>query len=242
MEKTKTITKKTTTTKEIANELTTRIVGKLIGFEDLYDHNTQQFLSEPELKAKGAIFVTVKMDKVLGDSDTVKKGRTTKNPTPFIRKVGAYQVIANIDWQSYVNRRSSHGQFEQATNRANGVENYAECRAIGVTRAGNFTINGVAFKTIEKVQYLDENGQEYSDVEFLKSEYLKTPSKASLQKEADKHGIEVKFDPKYRTTRIDSCEYIRGFGYEYHPIENHQNIVRRVIPVGNIVNISSANF
>ena len=237
-----TITKKTKTTEEIANELTSIISGKFVGIEDLYDHNTQQFLTESELKARGAVFIAVKMDKVLGDSDTIKKGRTTKNPTPFIRKVCKYQVIANIDWQSYINRRSEHKEFVQAEKRPNGIHNYEGCLAIGVTKAGNFVINGVVFNIIEDTKYFDENGVEYENVEFLKSEYFNKTSKASRQKEADKHGIAVEIDPQYRSTRIDSCEYIRAFGYEYRPVENHKNMAKRTIPIKNIVNISAVTY
>jgi len=208
----------------IANDMTSRITAKLIGFGDLYDPKTQQFLSESELKAKGAVFVTIDYNKVLiVGKDMVKKGRTTKNPTPFVRKTSKFQVIANIDWQSYINRRSEHGEFEANENRANGVVNYAECRAIGITRAENYTINGVAFRVLEGTKYFDENGREYDDVEFLRSEYLNGASKESKQKEADKHGIELKFDPQYRTTRIDSCDSIRAFGFEYKPTDNPLN-------------------
>jgi hypothetical protein len=208
------------TSKGIADDMASRITAKLVGFGDLYDPKTNSFLSESDLVAKGAVFVTISMNKVLSaPSDCVKKGRTTKNPTPFIRKTSKYQVIGNVNWGSYVNKRG-HGDFIPDEARANGVENYAECKAIGVTKAGNFTINGVAFRVLENTKYFDENGQEYTDIEFLTSEYLNVASEASKQKEADKHGIELKFDPKYRTTRIDSCNYIRAFGFEYKPTDN----------------------
>ncbi len=202
----------------IANELTSRISGKLIGFDDLYDPATKTFKTEDELKAVGAVFMTISLNKVLGKSDTTVKGRTEKNPTPYIRKTSKYQVIANVNWTSFINKRG-HGNFVSAEQRANGVENYENCKAIGITRAENFTINGVAFRVLEQTKYYDESGREYTDVEFLTSEYLKKASKASKQAEADKHGIDVRFDPQYRTTRIDSCSLIRAFGFEFIPTE-----------------------
>ena len=208
--------------KGIADDMTSRIMGKLIGFGDLYDPKTQQFLSEKELVAIGAVFVTVSLNKVLGKTDTTTKSRLTKEPTPYIRKTTKYQVIANINWASYVNKRGN-GSFIPAEKRQNGVENYAECKAIGITRAENYTINGVAFRSLESTKYFDENGVEYSDAKTLESEYLKTQSVKSKQAEADKHGIELRFDPKYRTTRIDSCDSIRAFGFEYKPIDNILN-------------------
>lgn len=210
------------TCQTIADEITSRISGKLLGFDDIFDPKTKTFLTEAELRAKGAVFITVSLNKVLGKNDTTVKGRTTKNPTPFIRKKTKYQVIANINWTSYINKRGT-GDFVSAEQRANGVENYENCKAIGKTRAENFTINGVAFRSLEKTKYYDENGIEYQNTDYIKSEYLKVASKASQQKEADKHGIELRFDPKYRTTRIDSCDTIRAFGFEYKPIENPVN-------------------
>ena len=206
----------------IGKEIVSRITGKLLGFDDLYDPITKQFLTEKELKAKGAVFITVSLNKVLGGSDTTKKSRSTKEPTPYIRKTSKYQVIANINWQSYINKRGS-GDFIPAEHRANGVENVDGCKAIGITRAGNQTINGVAFRVLESTKYFDGNGIEYSDIEQLKADYLKLPSKASKQKQADKHGIDVRFDPQYRTTRIDNCDSVRCFGFNYRPTENHSN-------------------
>ena len=200
----------------IANELTSRISGKLIGFDDLYDPATKTFKTEDELKAVGAVFMTISLNKVLGKSDTTVKGRTMKNPTPYIRKTSKYQVIGNVNWTSFINKRG-HGNFVSAEQRSNGVENYENCKAVGKTRAENFTINGVAFRVLESTKYYDESGREYADVEFLTSEYLKKASKASKQAEADKHGIDVRFDPQYRTTRIDSCDSIRAFGFEFIP-------------------------
>ena len=126
----------------IADEIASRITGKLLGFDDLYDPKTRRFLTESELKAKGAVFITVSYNKemIIG-KDAVKKSRLTKEPTPFIRSK-------------------------------------------------------------------------------LEKEFLKTQSAESKQKEADKHGIELKFDPAYRTTRIDSCDSVRAFGFDYKPTEN----------------------
>ena len=210
------------TSETIANDIASRITGKLIGWGDLYNPKTQQFLTEAELVAKGAVFVTISFDKVLGKNDTLTKSRITKEPTPFIRKTSKYQVIANIDWQSYINRRSDHGDFTASEKRTNGVENYENCRAVGKTKAGNFTLNGVAFRVLEQTKYFESNGKEY-DKKYLTEHFLKTQSKASKTKEAAKHGIDVKFDPKYRTTRIDSCGYVRGFGFEYIPSDNPVN-------------------
>jgi hypothetical protein len=202
--------------KAIADDLTSRITGTLVNYPDLFDPATGQFKTEDQLKAVGACFITVSYNKVLGGSDTVKKGRTTKNPTPFIRKTSRFQVIANINWQSYINRRSEHGRFIASPERANGVANYEDCKAIGA-KGDNYYICGVAFRVLEATRYFDIQGQEYPDAAFIKSEYLTGASTESKQREADKHGIELPFDPQYRTTRIDSCDSIRAFGFDFIP-------------------------
>lgn len=203
----------------IADDMTSRITGKLVGFDDLYDPKTRTFKTEDELKALGAVFITISLNKVLGKSDTTVKSRKTGEKTPFIRKTSKYQVIGNVNWTSYINKRGS-GDFVSAEQRANHVKNYENCKAIGIkdTKSGKaYYVNGVAFRVLESTKYFDENGIEYADKAGLEADYLKKASKASLQKEADKHGIDVRFDPKYRTTRIDSCDYIRAFGFEYRP-------------------------
>lgn len=212
------VVRRTVSCQTIVDEITSRVTGKLIGFDDIYDPKTNTFLTDSELKKKGAVIITVSLNKVLSENDVVKKSRITKEETPFIRKTTKYQVIANVNWTSYINKRGS-GNFVSAEQKANGIENYNNCKATGKTKAGNFTINGVILRSLEKTRYFDENNREYQDIDKLKTEYLKTQSKASKQKEADKHGIDVRFDPKYRTTRIDSCDTIRVFGFEYIPTE-----------------------
>lgn len=208
--------------KGIADDMASRITAKLIGFGDLFDPKTMQFLSEAELVAKGAVFLTIAYKKALViGKDLVKKNRSTKEPivdASYV-KTSKYQVIANINWESYVNKRG-HGNFVSAETRANGVENYEACRAIGVLR-DNYYVNGVAFKALESAKYFAD-GKEL-DKDTFERDFGKKPSKASQQKEADKHGIDIKFDPKYRTTRIDSCEYIRAFGFRYIPTDNVLN-------------------
>jgi hypothetical protein len=148
--------------KAIADDITSRITGKLVGFPDLFDPKTNRFLSEDELTAKGARFVTVSFDKILvagSNKDMVVKGRTTKNPTPFVRKVGKWQLLINIDWQSYINYRSSHGLFVADKERSNGVGNHENCKAIGIktNKDGKtyYYVCGVVFRSLESTRYLD---------------------------------------------------------------------------------------
>ena len=210
------------TSKGIAEDMVSRITAKLIGFGDLYDPKTNRFLSEAEMVAKGAVFLTIAYKKALViGKDTVKKSRSTKEPIPYISvvKTSKYQVIANINWESYINKRGD-GNFVSAETRANGVENYEACKGIGV-KGDNYYVNGVAFKSLESAKYFADGNE--VDKDTFERDFGKVASKASKQKEADKHGIDIRFDPKYRTTRIDSCEYIRAFGFRYIPTDNILN-------------------
>jgi len=206
----------------IANDIASRVTGKLVGFDDLYDVKTGRFLTESELKAKGSVFFTINFDKVMvpNSNDALKKGRTTKEPTPFIRKTSKYQVIGNINWTSYVNKRGTV-DFNADEKASNGIIDHFDCNAVGkkeVKGINRHYVKGVAFRSLEPTKYYDNHGNEL-DRKYIESEYLKVANQASKQKEADKHGIAVKFDPAYRSTRIDSCKSIRAFGFEYIPTD-----------------------
>lgn len=203
----------------IANEITSRVMGKLIGFDDLYDPKTGRFLTESELVAKGAIFVTLTMNQIMvaGKNGVTKKSRTTKEPTPFIRKINKVQYISNVNWGSFINRRG-HGNFVPAEERANGTENYNGCKAVSV-KGDKYYVAGVVFRTIEATRYVDRNGLEL-DKATIEADYMPKKSQKSRQREADKHGIDVRFDPQFRTTRIDNLGSVRAFGFDYQPTDN----------------------
>jgi hypothetical protein len=200
----------------IADDIATRITGVTLEGEDVYDPKTGKFFPESELKAKGAVFVTIAYR---SGARMNKTSRIDKNPNPFLGavKTSKYQVLANVKWQDYVNRRSNHGKFEANEKPSNGVENYRGCLGVGKHSNGSFQVKGVPFRVVEDAKYWDTNGNEI-DSDII-DPYLKKQSKASKEKEAAKHGISVKNDPIYRGTRIDSCEYIRVFGFEYIPTE-----------------------
>jgi hypothetical protein len=199
----------------IGKEIASFITGTL-KVADLYDPKTSRFLSEEDLTKKGAVILTIDYETA---AKLNKTNRETKQPCPYknIRKKQRYQKIVNVDWQSYINSRSEHGEFVASPERANKVANFEDCKAIGTTKAGNFTINGVILKMLEGPIYLDENDTEIAQREL--APYLPSKKK-NREREAKKHGIEVEFDPQYRTTRIDSCLSIRVFGSEYQPITN----------------------
>jgi hypothetical protein len=198
---------------EIGNEIASRIMGKVIGYAEIYDPKTRQFLSEDELTAKGAVIATVSYRAAVENMN--KKSRIDKSANPFLGRVvktSRFQILVNVEWESYINRRG-HGQFTALDHRTNGVVNLEGCRAVGMTKAGNPTLNGVAFKVLTAPQYFVDG------VEVDKSvlaPYLPDTT-AAKETQADKHGIEVEFDPQYRTVRIDNTEYIRCFNIEYVP-------------------------
>lgn len=205
----------------IANDIVSRITGKLVNVPDLYDPKTGKFLSEDELQRKGAVFVSIYANSNQAKY-MLKKFRSTglANPYTAIYKKSAYQVITNIDWRKYINSRNEGKRdFIPQEQRANGIENYVNgCQAVGITKNGlYYTLNGVAFKTLSETTYTDEMGNLIPNE--IAEDLLPKVSEASKQREADKHGLEVANDPQYRSPRIDNCEKIACFGFNYFPLE-----------------------
>jgi len=204
----------------IADEIRSRITGKLVNFPDLFDPKTGQFLTESELKAKGAVYITVYYKCLQDKTKMVVKNRETKELNPWLGSVyrkQSYQMIVNIDWESYVNRRGTDTHFKANKERSNGVKNYGDCRAVGETTKGRKTLNGVIFRIIERAYYENLSGEKlnFNGCEI----YRKKPSLESKEIEAEKHGLTVKTDVHYSTTRISNCESVRAFGFEYIPTD-----------------------
>ena len=229
MEATKTISKpvvieRKITSNSIADDMASRITGKLVNFPDLFNPKTGQFLTEAELVKKGACIVTVKYSCLQDKTKMVVKNRETKEPNPYLEttlREQEYQMIVNIVWQSYIDSRGEETGYIAQEKRSNGVENYADCRAIGKTTEGFKTLNGVIFRVLKKATYTDLQGRE---LDFNECEqYRKKPSLQSLESEAKKHGLTVKTDVHYSTTRIDNCFALRAFGFEYKPTDNVKN-------------------
>ncbi len=197
----------------IADEIASRISGTLVNLEDVYDVKTGQFVGEDKLRASGCTFTSVDYRKNV-TGELLKKDRVTKEPLKYSRVEKSFSaiILTEINWKKFVEKRSTYKTVDVADKRSNGVENY-HCQAIGETRAGNKTINGVVFKITKKTEYRDENG-DLIDRELLVN-FL--PKAADPAKQEKKYGISADKMPQYRTVRIDNCDRIRAFGFEFIP-------------------------
>lgn len=186
--------------------------------------------TKEDLKKKGATFATLKVRRVFGEGEMVKKHRESKIENPFLNEKTAIEeysieVLLNCVWQSVLDRRiEKHGGnegFEAQKERANGIQNYGDSRVVcskivnGETR---FYINYIVFEYLTDRVLHDETGREIDSVWF--DGFLKSPKaqkEAGRQREADKHGLEIEFDPQNRQMKMSNIENVSVFGFDYQP-------------------------
>ena len=201
----------------IGNEIASRVAGKLIDIPDVFNPKTGEFVSESELRKKGVNFVSISYKKDIA-KDLLKKNRNTKEPTPWKTMIKTFKVLilCEAKWKAYLEKYSTLDSLDDIVQeyRQNGVQNY-HCQTIGKTRADKTTINGIIFRTIEKTKYYDGKGAEVDQETLV--DYLPKKSYKSMH---EKYSIPawVKL-PQYRTIRVDNCEYVRSFGFQFIPTD-----------------------
>jgi hypothetical protein len=207
----------------IGNEIASRVAGKPIDIPDVYCTKTGKFLTEDEMKKKGVNFVSISYKKDI-TKDLLKKNRQTKEKTTWEKVIKTMKIVilCEVKWAKFIAKLSTLS-LEEIENivkpfRSNGVVNY-HCRTIGKTFRGATTINGIVFKTVEKTQYFDKDGLEIDRDVMV--DYLPIKSYTSMHK---KYAIpeDVKL-PMYRTVRVDSCEWVKSFGFIFKPTDNEFN-------------------
>jgi hypothetical protein len=204
--------------------ITPKILGQLEQGLVLY--------SELELRKKGCTFATIEVSKDCAkDSQFRATHRITNETNPFrkgsrkcIQKF-VVQVLLHCYWQKSVEsaRAKSGGVdtgWQQKAERENGIQNVdfsgVVChKTIKKTGEERTYINYIVFRYLSPVSYVDENGQE------LDSNYIQGfwPDEKKVQeyrqREADKHGIQVEFDPQIRQIRLDNVYLVRMDEVEY---------------------------
>lgn len=195
--------------------------------------------SELDLRNKGCVFGTIKVNKDLGKGAMKATHRTTGEINPFVatgrganktmptRKAFeqySVQVLLNILWQNSIDntRERTDGYdtgFKAQEHRQNGIQNVGDSRVVcekTVKGEQRYYLNYIVFRYLEDRKIVDENGQEL-DQEWMKGFADKTDEqiKESREREAYKHGIAVKFDPQIRQMRIDNMAEIRVFDTVY---------------------------
>lgn len=200
----------------IADEIASRVSGELVNLDKIYDVKTGTFKNEDEIRASGCTFSSLTYRKNILLKDMTKKDRVTKEKPVWgaVWKTWTMLFILEVNWRKFIEKRSEKKpeDIKIDEKRSNGVENY-HCQAVGKTRAGASTINGVVFQTVQSTEYTDENGDRI-DPELLVN-FL--PKKQTNEYTTKKYGITADKMPAYRTPRIDNLSEIKAFGITFIP-------------------------
>ncbi len=228
----------------IAHDLANIFEGKQpVSIVELFDEEGRCVFSdreiEDQLRRKGAAFVTIIVEKDLGD-DMIQTHRETKEDNPFKdTKKGpktnsateryTIQGIVNVkDWQSIVDRRRRkvwgvETGWQANKKRANGIENFSEdstvvCKKVLKSGETRFYINYLVLRYLTERTVTDSQGREI-DMDYLDG-FLKTPRETKRQAremEAEKHGMESRFDPQIRQMKMSNIRELRIAGRVYIP-------------------------
>lgn len=212
-----------------------------------------QVLSESELKKKGVVFASITVNRNLADSMKAKHsiteevcpfrttGRGSNKTQPTMVAIEKYKirVVLNGIWQNAVDNKvaktdGKKTEWKAGDERSNGILNYRDSRVIcHKIKDGHetFYINYIVFDYLTKKVVVDAEGKEY-DMEWLdgfmkQSREQKTTSR---KVEADKHGLEVKFDPQIRQLKMKNVKFMTMFGNDYVPKESTMVIADAVVP------------
>ena len=239
------------------------IVNQFMGIAavDLTDE-MGQVLSETELKKKGCVFATIHVSRNLGKSKMkathrvtgeinpfviTGRGKNKKQPTMMAIETYKVQVLLNTIWQNVVDNKvekvggekTDWKAGEQKTNRI-GLHNN-DCRVIGYKEKDGeetFYTNYIIFKYLSKRVVKDEHGREL-DAEWLDGFALKSKDQKveSEKREALKHGLSVKDDPKYRNMKFENIRFISMFGTDYIPFDSADGDKVDVAPPVSVVTV-----
>ncbi len=227
------------------------IVNQFMGIApiDLTDE-MGRVLSETELKKKGCVFATIHVSRNLGKSKMKATHRVTGEVNPFVvtgrgknknqptmMAIETYkvQVLLNCIWQNVVDNKVEKTEGiktgwvanKTKTNRIGLLDK--DCRVVGYKEKDGeetFYTNYIIFKYLSKRVVKDEHGREL-DAEWLDGFATKSKDQKqeSEKREALKHGLSVKDDPKYRNMKFENIRFISMFGTDYVPMESAEGEV-----------------
>lgn len=211
----------------LANELANRYAGiEPFVAVGLIDADGNFKMSDEELKKRGCVFMTLQVNRKMDKSNMLVKDRETKESNPYIGQAWEryrVRIMTNCIWQNVVDNQrertdGSETGWQADKKRANRIENFRNCRAVGHKEKNGqttFYINYVVREYLTKLTYVDKAGRELDKADVTR--FVKRPSKISLQREADKHGIAVIHDPKNRNMKMANIQVIRVFKRAFLP-------------------------
>lgn len=235
-----------TTHRSLADAVVNQFMG--IAPIDLTDE-MGRVLSETELKKKGCVFATIHVSRNMGKSKmkathritgevnpfvTTGRGKNKKQPTMMAIETYKVSVLLNTIWQNVVDNKVEKTEgiktgWVANKKKSNGIKQYRDCRVIGnlvKDEDETFYTNYIIFKYLSKRVITDEHGREL-DAEWMDGFATKSKDQKveSEKREALKHGLSVKDDPKYRNMKFENIRFISMFGTDYVPFESAEGEV-----------------
>ena len=258
--KTKTITAATvvnpitrpTSHKMLADAIVNRFKG--VAAIDL-TNEMGEVLSESDLKKKGCVFATIHVSRNLASTMRAKhritgevcpftvtgRGKNKIQPTMMAIETYKVQVLLNTIWQNVVNNKvekvtGDKGEFVASKTKTNRIGLHdKDCRVVGYKEKDGeetFYTNYIIFNYLSKRVVKDEHGREL-DTKWLDgfAKTSKDQKAESEKREALKHGLSVKDDPKYRNMKFENIRFISMFGTDYIPLESATVVMNVKTPV-----------
>ena len=173
--------------------------------------------------------------------------RTEKNElgkklaNPFVGNVfeiGRIKIDLNAIWENMVRIKADkvgdNGEIGFVPNktRNNGILNFMDSRVVChkiKEEIETFYLNYIVADYVGKTTYVNSDNEplDYADL----AEYHQTKSRASLQKEADKHGLTVETDVQIRQMKFETISELAIFGVHFVPQDSATEIVESETPV-----------
>lgn len=170
-------------------------------------------------------------------------GKKLANPhLNNVFEVGCIGIQENAIWENCVNntaeRKGENGKvdFEANKTRNNGILNYNDSRVVChkvKEEIETFYLNYIVHNYIGETTYVNSDNEplDYADV----AEYHQKKSTASLQKEADKHGLDIENDVQIRQMKFENITKLSIFGTDFVPQESATVVVDTKSPVSSKV-------
>jgi hypothetical protein len=190
-------------------------------------------LDEKQKGKIGACFASISFRKPMKmrKFHRTEKGENGKKlPNPFLNnvfEVGCIAIKENTIWENVVNNmadrinETGNVGFVANKKRSNGILNFLDSRVVChkvKEEIETFYLNYVVNHYVGETVYVNGDNEtlDYADI----AEYHQTKSRASLQKEATKHGLTVEEDVQIRQMKFENITTLSIFGTDFVPFES----------------------
>lgn len=172
-------------------------------------------------------------------TEKTEEGKKLPNPhNENVFEIGRIKIDLNAIWENMVrikaDKMGENGSvgFTPDKKRSNGILNYLDSRVVChkvKEEMETFYLNYIVAEYVGSTKYVNADNEplDYADL----AEYHQTKSRASLQKEATKHGLTVETDVQIRQMKFENISSLAIFGVHYVPQVSATEIVDVKSPV-----------